>query len=50
MYEALIVENYIWVGISNKCFIHCPAEDKAAPIIYWPELQEERKLEITRAG
>jgi len=20
--------------VSNKCFIHCPAEDKAKPIIY----------------
>ena len=33
--------------ISNKCFIHCPAEDKAKIIIYWSKLQNEHKLDYT---
>jgi len=32
--------------ISNKCFIHCPAEDKAEGIIFRFKLQDEGKLEI----
>ena len=35
------------VNISNKCFIHCPAEDKAEIIIYWSKLQDEHKLVYT---
>ena len=33
--------------VSNKCFIHCPAEDKAETIIYWSKLQNEHKLDYT---
>ena len=38
------------VDISNKCFIHCPAEDKAKTTIFGFELQDEQKLEIISAG
>jgi len=33
--------------ISNKCFIHCPAEAKAEAIIFSSKLQDEHKLYYT---
>jgi len=43
--ELIIFFN--WLQISNKCFIHCPAEDKAETIIYWSKLQDEHKMDYT---
>jgi len=43
------LNQYVWLKgtmISNKCFIHCPAADKAEIIIFWFELQDERKRKI----
>ena len=33
--------------ISNKCFIYCPAEDKAEATIFGIKPQDNRKLEIS---
>jgi len=44
------VREVMMIVISNKCFIHSPAEDKPKIIVFWLYWQQDFKVWIYRGG